>query len=49
MCWLCRYLWYWRNSFSQFVANVSGSATDPTVGNVTAFREQVATTYPDGQ
>ncbi len=45
-----RYLWYWENSFNYFIGNVSGSPTDPAVGNETAFRNQVSnTSYPDGQ
>ncbi|KAJ9525687.1 hypothetical protein QJQ45_003506 [Haematococcus lacustris] len=43
------YLWYWYKDFTYFLNAVQGSATDPRVGNETAFRQQVSsTTYPDG-
>ncbi|KAJ9526189.1 hypothetical protein QJQ45_009653 [Haematococcus lacustris] len=43
------YLWYWYKDFTYFLNAVQGSATDPRVGNETAFRLQVSsTTYPDG-
>ena len=45
---LRRYLQYWNASFDTYLTDVSGSATDPAAGNVSALLAAVNTlTFPD--
>ncbi len=55
VCYTCfkhvhSYLWYWKKDFNIYINDIQGSATSPTAGNVTRFKEDVSsTTYPDGR